>query len=131
MEMKERYVGSFYGYLAEGKLMGQRCKACGTYKLFPMPVCSNCQSTELSWTELSKEGKLLFFAVSEMVPPRFARYAPFVFGCIQLKEGPVFWGMVEGIDMDKPEKELARLPLDVSIEMKELAGNIVPIGRVR
>lgn len=131
MELKERYVGSFYSHLAEGKLMGQRCKTCGTYRLFPVPVCSDCQGTDLIWTELSKEGKLLFFSVPRVVPSRFERYLPYVAGCMQLKEGPVFWAIVEGIDMKNLEKELSRLPLDVHIEMKELAGNIVPIGKIR
>jgi uncharacterized OB-fold protein len=131
MEMKERYVGSFYGYLAEDKLMGQKCKSCGTYRLFPVPVCSECQGTDLPWTELSKEGKLLFFSIPRVVPLRFDPYTPFAFGCIQIKEGPVFWTMVEGIDMKNPEKELSRLPLDVNIEMKEIAGNIVPTGKIR
>ena len=129
--MKERYVGSFYSYLAEGKLMGQKCKSCGTYRLFPVPVCSECQGTDLPWTELSGEGKLLFFSIPRVVPLRFAGYVPCAFGCIQLKEGPVFWSIVEGIDLKNPEKELNRLPLDLHIEMKEIAGNIVPTGKIQ
>jgi uncharacterized OB-fold protein len=130
MQMKERYVGSFYGHLAEGKLMGQRCATCGTYRLFPVPVCSECQGRDLIWKELSKEGKLLFFSIANLVPARFASYAPCVIGCIHLKDGPVFWTMVEGINTKNQEVETKRLPLDVDIEMKEIAGNIVPIGKV-
>jgi uncharacterized OB-fold protein len=131
MEMKERYVGSFYGYLAEGKLMGQKCQTCGTYRLFPVPVCSHCQGTDMLWTELSKEGKLLFFSVAYRVPPMYDVDHPCAVGCIQLKEGPVFWGMLEGIDINKPEEEFTRLPRDVYIDFKEVAGNIIPIGRLR
>lgn len=132
MEMKERYVDSFYSYLAEGKLMGQRCKTCGTYRLFPVPVCSECQGTDMSWAELSKEGKLLFFSSSDLVPARFANYTPCVMGCVQLKEGPVFWALVDGgIDIQNPESELNRLPLDVDIEMRDIAGNTVPICKIR
>jgi uncharacterized OB-fold protein len=131
METIERYVDSFYNYLAQGKLMGQKCRACGTYRLYPVAVCSHCQGTDLAWTELSKEGKLLFFSVSHRVPPMFAEFAPCAVGCIQLKEGPVFWGMVEGLDIQEPEGELARLPRDVIIDFKQAAGNTIPIGRVR
>ena len=131
MDMEERYVGSFYSNLAEGKLMGQKCKTCGTYRLFPVPVCAECQGTDLLQTELKKKGKLLFVSVANFPPPRFAQYAPCAIGCVQLTEGPVFWALVEGIDINNPEAEHNRLPLDVDIEMKEIAGNIVPIGKVQ
>ena len=130
MEMKERYVGTFYNSLAEGKLMGQKCNKCGTYRLYPVPVCSNCQSTDMAWTELNKEGKLLYFSIPRVVPTRFERYVPCVVGCIQLKDGPVFWGMVDGINMRDAAGEANRLPMDVTIEMKEIAGNIVPTAKV-
>lgn len=131
MEMKERYVGKFYDYLAEGKLMGQRCDDCGTYRLMPVPVCENCQGTNLSWTELSKKGKLLLFSITHMPPARFAEYAPCAFGSVQVEEGPVVWVMVEGIDLDNPEDEFERLPLNVHLEMRDLAGNRVPVAKVR
>jgi len=132
MQLKERYVGKFYGFLAENKLVGQRCNACGTYRLFPVPVCSNCQGTDLSWMELAKEGKLLFFSITIIGRSvRFSRFTPCAFGCIELKDGPVFWSLVEGIDLKNPEKELKRLPLDVNIEIREIAGNKVPIAKIR
>jgi uncharacterized OB-fold protein len=131
METKERYVNRFYTNLAENKLVGQKCEDCGTYRLFSMPVCENCQGTRLSWIELSNDGKLLFFSIPYIPPARFAEYGPYAFGSIQLKEGPVFWTLVEGIDLQNPEKDFSRLPLDVDILIKELAGNCVPIAKVR
>ncbi len=131
MEMQERYVDNFYKHLVEDRLMGQKCNDCGTYRLLPVPVCENCQGTNLSWTELSKEGKLLLFSITYMPPARFAKYAPCAFGSVQLKEGPVFWTLVEGIDLNNPAKDFDRLPLDVDIEMRDMAGNRVPICKVR
>lgn len=131
MKMTERYVDRFYTFLAEGKLMGQICNDCGAYRLVPVPVCENCQGTNLSWTELSKEGKLLLFSITYMPPARFAKYTPCAFGSVQLAEGPVFWTLIEGIDIDNPTKDFERLPLDVDIEIREMAGNHVPIGIVR
>ena len=127
----ERYVQTFYQYLGEDKLVGQRCDTCGTYRLFPVPVCSDCQGTKLSWTELSPEGKLLLFSVSHMPPQRFAQQVPCGMGLVQLKEGPVFWTRVEGVDLEEPERDLERLPLDVEIEWMDLAGNRIPVCRVR
>jgi uncharacterized OB-fold protein len=131
MKTQERYVEKFYGYLADGKLMGQKCNDCGSYRLAPVPVCENCQSTNLSWTELSKEGKLLLFTITTMPPARFASLAPCAFGSVQVKEGPVLWTLIEGIDIKNPTREFDRLPMDVDIVIKELAGNHVPTARVR
>lgn len=130
MEMKERYVETFYDNLAKGKIMGQRCKSCGTYRVFPVPVCWECQGTDLELTELSKEGRLLFFNIPKVVAARFEPYMPCVSGCIQIKEGAVLWCIVEGIDIENPDKEFARLPIDVKIELKEIAGNVVPTAKI-
>jgi uncharacterized OB-fold protein len=131
MKTQERYVNKFFENLADGKLMGQKCNDCGTYRLLPVPVCANCKGTNLSWTELSKEGKLLLFSIANFPNARFAKLAPYAYGSVQLKEGPVFWMPVEGIDVQNPEREFDRLPLDVDIVIKELAGNPVPTAKVR
>jgi uncharacterized OB-fold protein len=131
METKERYVDKFYTNLAEGRFTGQKCNDCGTYRLFPVPVCENCQGTNVSWIELSKAGKLLLFSIPYIPPARFAEYAPYAFGSVQLEEGPVFWTLVEGVDLKNPEKDFGRLPLDVDIVIRELAGNCVPTAKVR
>lgn len=127
----EAYVKTFYENTAEGKLLGQKCNRCGVYKLFPMPVCSNCHSTDLSWVELKKEGKLLLFTVSYHPPERFAHLTPCVIGFIHLLEGPAYFGLVEGIDVKNVEAEFARLPRVVDIETKEIAGNWIPVAKVR
>jgi uncharacterized OB-fold protein len=131
MEFTERYVNTFFENLAKGRLMGQKCKTCGTYRLFPVPVCANCQGTDMVWTELSKKGKLLLFGVSTMPPERFAHLAPAAEGWIQLEEGPLLVCLTEGVDIKNPEKDNKRLPLDVDIEMREIAGNFIPVAKIR
>jgi uncharacterized OB-fold protein len=131
MKTQERYVNEFFGHLADGKLMGQKCDDCGTYRLLPMPVCEKCKGTNLSWTELSKEGKLLLFSVTNFPNARFGKMAPYAYGSVQLKEGPVFWMPVEGIDVQNPAREFDRLPVDVDIVFKELAGNPTTFAVVR
>jgi len=131
MEFTERYVNTFFTNLSKDKLIGQKCNKCGTYRLFPVPVCSECQSTDLSYVELSPEGELLYLSVTTMPAPRFAKYAPYCSGCIKLKDGPVFWTMVEGINIKDPEGEFAKLPLKVDITFKDVAGNRIPVAKVR
>ena len=73
MQLTERYVNTFFESLEQDKFMGQKCNDCGAYQVFPVPVCNSCQGTNLSWTELQKEGQLLFFDVQYFPSDRFSR----------------------------------------------------------
>jgi len=131
MKTQERYVNKFFENLADGKLMGQKCNDCGAYRLLPVPVCENCKGTNLSWVELHKEGKLTLFSIANSPNARYAKFGPYAYGSVQLKEGPVCWMPVEGIDIKNPAKEFDRLPMAVDIVFKEWAGNTIPIAKVR
>lgn len=131
MDTQEHYVDKFYNYMSESNLMGQKCADCGSYNLFPVPVCKNCKGTNLKWTQLSGKGKVLLFSVSYYPPARWAKLAPCAFGSVQLDEGPVFWTLVEGIDIKNPVKEFMRLPIPVDIVIQDLIGNHIPTAKVR
>lgn len=131
MELQERYVNKFYENLAAGKLIGQKCNDCGTYMVFPVPVCSECQGTDLSWVELKKEGKVLFFDIQYFPSARFASFGvPCAVGLVQLKDGPAMHLPIEGIDLKDPGKDRDRLPIDAEILIRELGGNQVPVAKV-
>lgn len=42
--------------LREGRLLLQRCAACGLVRHYPRPVCSACFSMDVAWTEASGRG---------------------------------------------------------------------------
>lgn len=132
MQLTDRYVNTFFESLEQGKFVGQKCNDCGTYQAFPVPVCNNCQGMDLSWVELKKEGQLLFFDVQYFPSARFASFgAPCALGLVQLADGPAMQLPVEGINLEDPAQDRARLPLAVDILIKELGGNAVPIAKVR
>jgi uncharacterized OB-fold protein len=134
MEFTERYIQTFYDNLEKGKLVGQRCKSCGSYQLFPMPACRHCQSTDLEYKEFSKKGKLLLIAVSPYASPRFMASGlfPLAFGAVQVEEGPMLYcPVIEGIDVRNVKQEFGRLPLAVDITTHEIAGNWIPVAVVR
>jgi len=116
----------FFDFLAEGKIMGFKCKKCGVYIFPPYPICQKCSSRELDWTEFSGEGKLIIFASSAIpTPMEFQDYAPYAYGLVKFKEGPTFMTMITGIDVSNPTKireALDRLPMDVKAEIKKFAG---------
>jgi len=119
----EPIVSEFYDYLDKGKLMGLKCKKCGSYEFPPAPVCQKCGGSDMEWAELSGDGELLFFTVIESLPePRFADLVPNVVGSVRMREGPGFTGIVWGLDVERPEEELKKCPRKVKAEIREVAG---------
>ena len=131
MEFTERYVDGFFKHLEKGIFRGQRCKDCGTYRLFPMPVCGECQSVNMEYVELSKKGKLLYFSLSMVAPGKFGISGPVFFGFIQFPEGPTVYCLTEGLDRKHPDLEFENLPLEVEMTTKELGGSYVPVAIVK
>ncbi|MEM3550118.1 MAG: zinc ribbon domain-containing protein [Candidatus Bathyarchaeia archaeon] len=133
LDFTERYVTTFYENLAKGKLVGQKCKRCGSYQFFPIPVCRTCKGTDLEWTEFSGKGKLLLVQAAKGPAsggPRFDSILPCAFGVVQLAEGPViFCPVIEGIDLNNIPEENRQLPLYVEITTREVAGNFIPVAR--
>lgn len=116
------YVKKWYDFLGEGKIMGLKCKRCGAYIFPPVTVCQECSGTELDWVEMSGEAKLLTFNLVIYPDPPFAKYAPYFFGSVKLKEGPDFNGMIFGLEEGKEEEALKRLPIPVKLEIMDRDG---------
>ena len=62
-------AASFNTYLTkEKKLVGVRCRACGTLSPEPRPVCHSCHGRNMEWYEFSGKGKLSAFTCISIVP---------------------------------------------------------------
>ena len=92
-EQKEFSIKNYLGFLAEKKLMGSVCQKCGYVDCPPRRCCANCGSTALMWKEFS--GKATLYAWSRIFIPAtkfkkkgFNNKNPYVFGIMQLEEGP-------------------------------------------
>lgn len=100
--MTTSLVQRHYDGLREGTLYAHRCTACDAIT-FPMTTaCHACGSFE--WTEitLSGTGSLLFASHNVAPPPhpRFAEFAPYVYGHIMLDEGVPAQAIVRGVAPD-------------------------------
>ena len=132
MDFSERYVTSFYTNLAKGRLVGQKCRDCGAFQVFPKVACRKCQSTNLETAEFSKRGRLILVnAAYRGSATRFNSILPCAFGVVELKEGPIIYCPVTaGIDYKNIQREIQRLPLEVSISTRQVGGNFIPIAKV-
>lgn len=84
--------------LKKNKLMGLKCKDCGTITCPPMMVCSDCASTNLEIVEMSGKGKIVTFTVVNIAPEGRENEVPYTIAMVELDEGP--WIMGNLVDMD-------------------------------
>ncbi len=94
-------IESFYKFISEKKLMAAKCRKCGNLLVPPRPMCTNCYSKDLEWTQLKGEGKLLTYTVIHVSPKQFEGMIPYAVGIVELAEGPKLPGMIHDISPDK------------------------------
>lgn len=133
--MPESMIARFYKSLAKGKIYGVRCRKCGHFSFPPKAGCEACGAHSMEWKAISGEGKLLFFSSGNLPPMKFAKYHPYAYGVIELKEGPCFFTQIEGLDVSSVEaieRQNAALPMRVKAKVKKMAGmNIVVFRPVK
>ncbi len=118
--MKERPFSdiSFDQFLHEEKLMGSRCKGCGTPYAPPRPICFKCHNSDMEWVEMKGEGKLAGFTCITVGPPfmiaeGYDRKHPYCTGVVELEEGVRVDARIEGVDAKNPESIKVGMPMKV------------------
>ncbi|MGH7830576.1 MAG: Zn-ribbon domain-containing OB-fold protein [Candidatus Binatia bacterium] len=96
----------FWAAAAEARLLLQRCPDCGRYIWTPRPLCVECGSERLQWTEVSGRGTIYSFTVIRQVAGRgsskaFEKDIPYVVAWIDLDEGPRMVSNVVGCPVDE------------------------------
>ncbi|RRN64267.1 Zn-ribbon domain-containing OB-fold protein [Caulobacter sp. 602-1] len=96
---KPSALRSYYEGLARNVFLATLCKSCQGYTFPPTGCCEHCGSWEVEPTELSGDGTLLLAThnISPACHPRFDAIAPYVYGHIRLKEGPIVQAIVLGV----------------------------------
>jgi len=94
----------FWDAAAKKKLVMQKCGDCGAWVWCPRPLCSECGSDRLMWTELSGRGEVFAFTVIREVVGRalrgFEKDIPYVTAWIDLDEGPRICSNVIGCPIE-------------------------------
>jgi len=89
----------YYDGLTSGAFRATKCADCAKYTFPPTGCCEHCGSWNVSDTEVSGEGTLLFAShnITPACHPRFEKIAPYVYGHVKLKEGPIVQAIIEGV----------------------------------
>lgn len=127
----EPIVKKWYGFLDEGKLMGMKCKHCGSYEFPPVPICNNCSSTDVEWAEISGKGILKSFTAMVMTDPPFAEFGPQLCGHVELIEGPTFVSWLADKSLDAQAELYEHIPLEVRAEIQQRNGYKYPVFRIK
>ncbi len=73
----------------EGRLLLQRCRACGEHQFYPRRHCVHCFAPDTEWVDAKGTGRLhTFSVVYRTATPGFGEDVPYVFAIVELEEGP-------------------------------------------
>ncbi|MDH3641504.1 MAG: Zn-ribbon domain-containing OB-fold protein [Gammaproteobacteria bacterium] len=108
----------------EGRLLIQRCTACGHHQFYPRLLCTACASSDVAWHEASGNGRVKSFTIiRRAVTEAYADDVPYVVALIELAEGPTMMSNVVGCDVEK-----VHIGMSVSVRFERRTEEIaVPI----
>lgn len=110
----------FWDACRRGELRLQRCRACGTWRHHPRPMCPACHSLDHEWALASGRGVVhTFTIVHRPTLPAFAERLPYNVVVVRLDEGPY---MVSNL-VDCPA-EAIRIGLPVEVVFEPLTADI-------
>ncbi|MDF2117253.1 OB-fold domain-containing protein [Roseiarcaceae bacterium H3SJ34-1] len=90
---------TYHDGLAAGRLMLQRCSACGRCRVPMAPVCPYCDGEAADWIAASGRGQVVSFVrYARAHLPEFEAIVPYTVLCVQLAEGPRMFGRLAGSD---------------------------------
>ena len=102
----------------EGRLLIQRCQACGTYIHLPRPVCRACRSFDLAPEQVSGRGTVYTFTETHRpFHPFFVDRVPYLLAAVELEEqaGLRVLSNLVGIDEVTGEPRMG-MPVEVDFE---------------
>jgi uncharacterized OB-fold protein len=104
MEYKLTYK-EYNEALKQNKLLGLKCKNCGTVTVPPKLVCRSCASPELEVVELKGAGKIQTFTTCNVAAEGRESEVPYTILLVELDEGPWLMGNLAGMDPEKATME--------------------------
>ena len=92
----------FWDATAEGRIDLPRCDGCGLAIWYPRTTCPDCQSPDVTWTELSGRGVIYSYTVVRAGASRTWReHMPYVLAYVRLDEGPTMMTNIVDCDVDE------------------------------
>ncbi len=109
----------FWDAIAEGRLVFQRCAACGVVRHPPAPMCGGCHSVEWDTQESGGHGHVYTWIVSHH--PTEPDAEPRIVVLVELDEGVRFVSNLLGVPLDAVENGLG-----VVVSIEAVDGVVLP-----
>ena len=90
----------FFDGVREGRLVVQRCAACGALAVPPKVVCPSCEGVRWGRATLGGDGEVTSYTVIRVPPAQFAAEAPYVVAVARMAEGVSLLGRLTGVPID-------------------------------
>jgi uncharacterized OB-fold protein len=97
-------VAAFAEHLRAGRLMGSRCRACGTRTFPPRADCEACLSGDFELVEVSGRGRIVAWTRISAAPRGFESLAPYTLALVELEDGG---RALAGLGESLPDEALA------------------------
>ena len=112
------FTAEFWSAAKGHELKIQRCKDCKKHVFYPRPFCSHCISANLEWIKASGKGKVYTYTIVRRAAfPGFDEDVPYVYGIVELEEGPKMTTNIVGV---KPEK------VHIGMEVEAVFDDVTP-----
>ncbi len=101
-----------------GRLMIQRCAACGRYQHPPSPACTRCLADDMLPTEVSGRGTLYTFIIAHQAfDAAFLDELPYVVALVELEEQPGLRLLTNILEAPHEDLKIG-MPLEVTFEKR-------------
>ena len=117
--------------LKTGRLLGLKCRDCGTVTAPPRAVCRKCSGTGLEITGLSGRGKIVTFTNIHVPPENRQGQPPYTVIIVELDEGPWLMANLCGPDDGKASVSLigqrVKMITPLPVEEKRPEEGVAPL----
>lgn len=109
----------FWDAIADGRLVFQRCRACGVVRHPPAPMCGECHALEWDAQESAGRGRVYTWIVSHH--PTKPDAEPRIVVLVELDEGTRFVANLLGVTADDVQNGM-----EVAVSIEEVDGVVLP-----
>ena len=118
----------FWDAIAEGRLVFQRCAACGVVRHPPAPMCGECHSVEWDTQESSGHGHVYTWIVSHH--PTKPDAEPRVVVLVELDDRIRFVSNLLGVDASSINERAVENGMAVQLSIEDVDGVMLPQFRL-